>query len=269
MTFVKILAFLFHAFLWILTVAIICYLAWGLMTKQKWRKNALNIWRNLSKWVVKKMAIVNVKVEGKKEEKKSEKKDEDYVPLHTPSSTPPSRNEQPTEQHLASIERQLEVIASKIEQLHDIPYQLDFLSDQVQNLEQMVKELNNSCLPINQDHMETPMHMESTKVRRTYYVSSPSKINPVCFFPDDLSDKPDRHLFCIDAIDGEEGEMDVVSDPETAETLLSTLAFQKHIVEVIERVNGVATAIGVVEKGKLIWKDGVWQLIKKIKIKII
>ena len=260
-TIIKILSFTFHAILWVLVIAIVSYLVWGLLTKPKWRKNAANAWHNISKWIVQKVNNQKTKMDTKEEGIKNVSP----APVMVYSPPPPPRSEQPSNHQLDTIVKELESIVRQLEQLNGIVHQLDFLSTQIERLEENLDQLQKQS----KTTVPTKTIQPQKKIWRTYYVSAPSMINPVRFRPEDLSDHPGGNFFSIEALDGESGEMDVVSDPDTAEKLLSTLAFQKNIVEVAENTKGSATAICVLEKGKLVWEDGLWLLKERIKIKII
>lgn len=264
-TITKILIFVYHAVLWAIAIAILGYLAWGLLTKPKWRKNVRTAWHNISKWAIKKARNISSKTSTKEKDVKKAKQE---APSHIYSPKSPPKDVPLSEKQIVSIESKLEGIARQLEELYNIKHHLDLLTSQVERLGQAVEELKEQPSTISAT-TSTPVSVKKPLTRRTYYVSAPSLINPVRFRHEDLSDHPGNHFFSIDAIDGESGEIDVVSDPDIAEKLLSTLAFQNNIVEVTEKTTGTATAIGVLEKGKLAWEDGLWRLTEKIKIKII
>ncbi len=261
-TFIEILTTIFHICLWLIIIAIAAYLLWGFLTKPKWRKFVRNLCLFIANWIAKKFSLIKEK-QGKKG---SNIKKGPQTTLKDPPPVSQPKDELRIEHRLHTIEEQLTTITSQLNLLSKIDKQLIGMNRQIELLKEMMKQEQTTTPSVSIKATDTPHPMET---RRTYYVSTPSMINPVRFFQEDLSDRPANHLFCIDIIDGENGEIDVVSDPDVAGKLLSTLSFQQNIIEICEKKASPATAIGVLSKGKLIQIGGGWQLTEKIKIKII
>lgn len=103
----------------------------------------------------------------------------------------------------------------------------------------------------------------------TYYVTSPSGINPVRFKSESLNAKADMHYYTVHITDDRHAELGLVNDAKVIRTFLSSIAYQQNCVEIVSKPTGVPKQMQILELGQLKRNGNEWILKSKIKIKIV
>lgn len=104
---------------------------------------------------------------------------------------------------------------------------------------------------------------------QTFYTSAITQISPPGFAKDKLSLYPDRNIYCINVNGKNTATFDLSNNPEAIKDFMSSLAYNGQCIEILERSEGLATGIYVLNRGKLSLIDNIWIIKEKIKIKIV
>lgn len=104
---------------------------------------------------------------------------------------------------------------------------------------------------------------------QTFYTSAITQIDPPGFAKEKLSLYPDRNIYCINVNGKNTATFDLSNNPEAIKDFMSSLAYNGQCIEILERSEGLATGIYVLNRGKLSLIDNIWIIKEKIKIKIV
>lgn len=112
-------------------------------------------------------------------------------------------------------------------------------------------------------------HVQSRQYPCFYYATAPSKVSPVRFSEESLSETCDEHYYMIKMHDAKNAELLLSGNVEACRKLLSNISYTSGCIEVLDKCQGMPTRILMVRPGRLQMVNGYWTLTEKLQIKIL